>query len=65
MLSILDGDFLPDPDFNEKMYIVATMIAAYTNKHVHFDLMGIDEMEQDAGIRLWKEVMQDMIEERG
>lgn len=55
----------PDPEFDEKMYMVATLIAAYTNAHVHFDLKGIDEMERDAGIRLWKEVMQDMIEEKG
>lgn len=55
----------PDPDFREKMYTVASLIAAYTNKHVHFDLMSIDDMEQDAGIRLWKEVMQEMIEEMG
>ena len=55
----------PDPEFNEKMYFVASMIAAYTNAHVHFDLRNIDKAEQDAGIRLWKEVMEDMIEEKG
>ena len=54
-----------DPEFDEKMYFVATMIAAYTNAHVHSDLRDLDDAEREIGIMLWKDVMQDMIEEKG
>lgn len=54
-----------DPDFDENIFVVASLIAAYTNAHMHFDLMNLDDAEREVGIMLWKDVMQDMIEEKG
>lgn len=54
-----------DADFKEMMYIVATMIAVYTNKHMFFNLRNMPDVEQQAEIESLKSIMADMIEELG
>jgi hypothetical protein len=51
-----------DEDF-DKMYLLQTMIAAYTNPHVHFDLNqnGIPEPERRAEIAILKAMFEEMM----
>lgn len=51
-----------DEDF-EKMYLLQTMIAAYTNPQIHYDLnqKGMPEPERKAEIAILKSMFEEMM----
>lgn len=61
MLTILPFD----QEFNEKMFLVASLIAAYTNAHMDWYLKTLPLETRLNEIDNLKEIMQDMIEEKG
>jgi hypothetical protein len=54
--------YASDEDF-DKMYLLQTMIAAYINPHVHFDLNqdGMPDQERSAEIAVLKSMFEEMM----
>lgn len=55
----------PDEDFDEKMYIIASMIAAYTNAHMDWCLRELPLETKLNELDNLKKIMKEMIEEKG